>query len=115
MVTTDELRRMALELPEAEEHDHWDKPSYRVRGKIFAVEQPDGVTALLKMSLEEREINVSLAPDVFQVPEKYAKLAYVFVRLDRIERDEFRSLLIGAWKQVAPKSLVKRFLDSAPL
>lgn len=110
MVTTDELRRLALELPEAEEHAHWDKPSYRVRGKIFAVEQPDGVTALLKMSLEEREISVSAAPDVFKVPEKYAKLAYVFVRLDRIERDELRALLAGAWMQVAPKSLVKRFV-----
>ncbi len=108
MVTTDELRRLALELPDAEEHPHWDKPSYRVRGKIFAVEQPDGVTALLKMSLEEREAQVTLAPDVFSVPEKYARLAYVYVRLDRVDREELRALLAGAWKQVAPKSLLKR-------
>ncbi|MFB9278116.1 MmcQ/YjbR family DNA-binding protein [Cohnella cellulosilytica] len=114
MVTTDELRRLALELPEAEEQMHWDKPSYRVRGKIFAVEQPDGVTALLKMSLEEREAQVTLAPDIFGIPEKYATLAYVFVRLDRIERDELRSLLVGAWKQVAPKSLLKRLPDDIP-
>ncbi len=109
MVTNDELRQLALELPEAEEHPHWDKPSYRVRGKIFAVEQPDGATALLKMSLEEREAQVTLAPDIFSVPEKYATLAYVFVRLDRIDRDELRSLLAAAWREVAPKTLVKSY------
>ncbi|KRF20055.1 hypothetical protein ASG93_31665 [Paenibacillus sp. Soil787] len=43
MVTADEIRSIALSLPETEEHDHWEKPSFRVRSKIYAVIQPDGV------------------------------------------------------------------------
>lgn len=37
MVTADEVRSLALSLPGAEEHEHWGKPSFRVRNKIFAV------------------------------------------------------------------------------
>src|SRR5919204_64733 len=36
MVTGDEVRRIALALPEAVEQDHHGRPSFRVGGKIFA-------------------------------------------------------------------------------
>ena len=36
MVSADEARRIALALPDAVELDHHGKPSFRVRGKIFA-------------------------------------------------------------------------------
>jgi hypothetical protein len=36
MVSADQARRIALALPDAVELDHHGKPSFRVRGKIFA-------------------------------------------------------------------------------
>ncbi|HEV3460901.1 MAG TPA: MmcQ/YjbR family DNA-binding protein [Candidatus Dormibacteraeota bacterium] len=36
MTTVRQLRRIALWLPEATEQDHHGRPSFRVRGKIFA-------------------------------------------------------------------------------
>ncbi len=36
MITTDEARRLALELPDTIEQDHHGRPSFRVAGRIFA-------------------------------------------------------------------------------
>jgi hypothetical protein len=36
MPSRDDARRIALALPEATEQDHHGRPSFRVRGKIFA-------------------------------------------------------------------------------
>ena len=35
---TDRLQRICLALPETEERETWDIPTYRIRGKIFALE-----------------------------------------------------------------------------
>jgi hypothetical protein len=35
-MTTDEARRLALSLPETVEQDHHGRPSFRVKGRIFA-------------------------------------------------------------------------------
>jgi hypothetical protein len=36
MISTEEARRLALELPDAVEQDHHGRPSFRVSGRIFA-------------------------------------------------------------------------------
>ena len=35
-MTQDDIRALALSLPLAEEHPHFDRASFRVKGKIFA-------------------------------------------------------------------------------
>jgi hypothetical protein len=44
----DIVRPLALKMPEAEEAAHFDFPSFRVRGKIFATAQPNRPLAMLK-------------------------------------------------------------------
>jgi hypothetical protein len=36
MLTADDARRLALALPDAVEQDHHGRPSFRIKGKIFA-------------------------------------------------------------------------------
>jgi hypothetical protein len=36
MLDSQTVRELALALPQAEEHDHHGRPSFRVTGKIFA-------------------------------------------------------------------------------
>lgn len=105
MVTINEVRTIALSLPETEEKLHQGKVSFRVRNKIFAVIQPDGVTVTIKTTMEERTAYTSMAPDTFKLPESFAHLAYMNIRLDRVEPDEFRDLLMQAWKYTAPKTI----------
>ena len=37
----EQLRRICLALPEAVEQETWEMPTFRIRGKIFAMAQPD--------------------------------------------------------------------------
>jgi Uncharacterized protein conserved in bacteria len=109
--TTDELREWALSLPEAVEEGHWGKRSYRVRGKIFAVEREDGVTVLLKTTKEQREADTTLAPHIFRIPETFSHLAFILVRMDLIDRDERAGRIEKAWRLAAPKSFAKLYPD----
>jgi hypothetical protein len=109
MVVVEEVRTLSLSLPGVKEHDHWGKPSFRIRNKIFAVIQPDGVSLLLKTTKEERAACTTLAPDIFLMPDSFTNLAYMIVRLDRIDPSELRDLLVHAWKLVAPKKLLTEY------
>lgn len=108
-ITIDEVRMLALSLPETNEEKHWGKPSFRVRGKIYAVIQEDGVTVVVKTTEDERLANTTMAPDIYSLPDSFQNLNYMKVRMDRIPRDEFRSVLIQAWRLVAPKRVVATF------
>lgn len=56
-----EARRLALSLPEATEEPHFDKASFRVRGRIFATVPPDGHH--LHVLVDEDEAHAAVADD----------------------------------------------------
>lgn len=109
MITEADVRSLALALPEAEEHGHFDKPSFRVRNKIFAVIQPDGVSLLVKATRENIVALTGSEPNVYSTPPNFAHLNYMLVRLDRIEPTELSHLLEHAWRCVAPKRLAAQY------
>ena len=65
MVTTKDIRKIALSLPETEEREHWQRPSYRVKSKIFATLWETEQRAVLKLTLELRTTPVASDPDTF--------------------------------------------------
>ena len=59
-MTGDDLRRMAMRLPEVEEKVTWEVDiTFRVRDKIFAVMGQDGETASVKATLEVQQALVA--------------------------------------------------------
>jgi YjbR len=53
-MTANDFRKMALALPETEEHSHMNHPDFRVAGKIFAtLGYPDKTRGMVKLSPEE--------------------------------------------------------------
>jgi len=108
-ITIDDVRQMALSLPKTEEADHWDKPSFRVNGKIYAVIHKDGVSVVIKTTRDEREALTTLEPDIYSVPPNFQRLNYMVVNTKRIGTDEFRSVLVHAWRLVAPKRIIKAY------
>ncbi|GIP38365.1 hypothetical protein J31TS4_16450 [Paenibacillus sp. J31TS4] len=107
MVTTDEIRSLALSLPGTEERDHGGKPSFRVRNKIFAVLPQDGLSLVVKTTKDDRFLYTTMAPDIYLVPDSFEHLAFMVVRMDRVDPEECRELLIQAWKRVSPKKIVQ--------
>ena len=106
MSDVDSLRRIALSLPEAYEQDHFGGPSFRVAKKIFASCSPEGKRATLKLDRDQQMILFDLRPETFS-PAVWGALVWTYVELDRIDDDELADLLKRAWRQVAPKALLK--------
>ena len=65
-MTADDFRAIALSFPGAEERAHMHHPDFRVRGKIFAtLGYPDAAHGMVKLTPDDQEIFMKLAPDVF--------------------------------------------------
>lgn len=104
-VTPDDVRELALALPEVEEGRSWEMPSFKVRKRALAYLREDGETLSLKVDMLEREALVADPSGAFFITPHYEKYPYVVVRLARVEREELRELLIEAWLREAPKRL----------
>jgi hypothetical protein len=110
-VDVDGLRALALALPETEEQDHFGRPSFRVRGKIFATVLAgtgDGAHVNLTLPREEHEALVASDPAVFGTV-TWGKLIRTSVLLAAVEAEELGELVEEAWRKVAPKRLVAAF------
>lgn len=112
MSTPEDVRTAALALPEAEEHPHWDRPSFRVRGKIFATLREDENRAVLKLPLAEQSALTALQPAVFSIA-PWGHQGWTFVELPSLTPDELQSLIASAWGNVAPKRVVAAFFSSS--
>ena len=109
MASWEDVRALALALPEVEEGTSWRKLSFRVHGKWFAGESPHEEGALvLRCDSEERPLMLASQPDVFWVTPHYHDPRYVLVRVEAIARDELAERLADAWALAAPKRLRAR-------
>jgi hypothetical protein len=55
MVDLETARNYCLKLPEAEEYDHFGKPAYRVKKKIFATLWLEEKRAVMKLSPADQD------------------------------------------------------------
>jgi hypothetical protein len=86
------------------------RPDFRVGGKIFAtLGYPDEHWAMVKLSPKEQERLVRSYPDVFS-PSKgaWGRKGSTSVRLKAATAPMMREALVAAWRNTAPKKLVKR-------
>jgi len=111
MVTAAELRELALGLPGAQERETWGHPTFRVRDKIFAsmYEGDDGAIATVKASPEEQTVLVGADPATFGPASHVGRYGWTTIRLDRVDPDELRELVVEAWRRTAPKRAVATF------
>ncbi len=104
----DEFRAIALALPEAVEEPHLERPSFRVRKRIFATLRPGEGLAVLKLSRAAQDALVAATPQTFsRTP--WADQGWTSVNLRRADAAELRELVAEAWAEVAPKRLVAAF------
>ncbi len=100
------LRRLCLALPEAEERETWDTPTFRVRGKIFCLVAEGGTSCWVKAPRGSAELLVEAAPERFFRPPYLGGKGWVGVRLDAdAEPAELEALVRRSYGLVAPKRL----------
>ncbi len=108
-MTAKDFRQIALSLPETEERAHMDHPDFRVAGKIFAtLGYPDKSCGMVKLSPEDQHYFAKDYPGAF-VPVKgaWGRRGATSVHLKAAKKDILRKALEAAWRNTAPRRLVK--------
>jgi len=111
--TFDDVREIALSMPEVSETTSWGMPTFKAVKTTFAVEphpRPDVEPSSLgvPMSFEERARQLASRPDVYYLTDHWAKYPGVLVRLTSIERDELREILSAAWHYAMERGSAKK-------
>jgi hypothetical protein len=106
MVTIDDVRALALQLPRAYEALVRDRVKFRVGRIVFLAFARDETMMGFAFPKEERDGLVAAEPHKFLLP-RSSDLRYnwVVVRLAAIDAPEMRELVVDAWRMVVPKRL----------
>ena len=112
MTTFEDVRRISLSLPEAEERITWEVDiTFRVRDKIFVLMGTDERGASIKTSLEEQAALISAFPDGAHVAAYTGRFGWVDVDFGAIPDEVLRETIEGAWARTAPKKLAAAWRD----
>ena len=97
------VREIAQTFPGAEESTSYGTPACKVRGKLFARQHQDGESLVIPVDFEARDEMMTTSPDKFYITDHYLNYPYVLVRMAKVNADELRDLLTGAWRRVGGK------------
>lgn len=109
MATEDDVRRLALALPETSERPWHGTPGFRVRDRSFARIRDDGLVVVFVADLDEKEALLLSAPEAFTTTPHYDGWPTVLVRLEGVELDELEEVLTESWRLKAPTRLRAAF------
>jgi hypothetical protein len=113
MVTTEDIRRVALALPRTEEHLIRDRVKFRVGQIVYVALSRDETTMGFGFPKEERAAMVAAEPAKFFMP-RASDLRYNWleVRLSAIDEQEMRELVCDAWRMVVPKKVAREHFSA---
>jgi hypothetical protein len=128
MANWEDVRRLALSLPETSEGVSYGNASWRVRDKTFVWERPlrqsdlralgdsapDGPILGARVEhLVAKEALLANDPDVFFTTPHFDGYPAVLVRLDSITVEDLEEVIVEAWLSRAPKRLAQEYVDKS--
>ena len=130
MADWDDVRRIALALPETAERAG-RSTQWRVKDTLFVWDRPLGKkdhadlgsgappddAPILGARVADEGVKQALIaddPDVYFTIPHFDGYPAILVRLDRIDIDELTELITEAWLLRAPKRVAKAYLDETP-
>jgi hypothetical protein len=117
MVTGEDVRAIALSLPDAyEQASHGGQPSFRTKPRMFAWirDDPEALVVWVESEEETRAL-VASEPKKFFTTSHYDGYPMVLVNMKAVMRDEAAELITESWRLRAPKKLVKEWdADHSP-
>jgi len=107
-MTADEFREIALSFPGAEERSHMQHPDFRVGGKIFATLGPDLDWGMAKLDPTQQQEFLRIDPAAFKpAAGAWGVRGATIITLADADEDTVRQALNAAWRNTAPKSLLR--------
>lgn len=126
MASWDDVRRIALVLPEATEQDLHGLASWRVRGKLFVWERPLRESDLRALGeraptgpilgarvehLGAKEALIADDPEVFFTTPHFDGHPAVLVLIERAALDVLEEVIVEAWLARAPRPLAREYAE----
>lgn len=113
MATPDDVRDLALSLPETVEKPSYGTPGFRVKDKLFARIHQDGVSLVLRCDRAQREAMHVAEPAKFYWTPHYENYDAILVALAEVGREELASLLEMSWFYMAPPRVAAAYEASS--
>ena len=114
MSTLETLRNLALSFPETSEEPHFEKTSFRVRGKIFATFDGINNRTCVKLSeLDQDVFSLSYRTVVYPVDNKWGKRGWTMIEMEKVSAEFFTEVLTTAYCEVAPSKYRKLLRPSS--
>jgi hypothetical protein len=115
MTTIEAVRELALSLPRSYEALVRDRVKFRVGRIVYLSFSRDETLMGFAFLKEEREALVASEPHKFMLPRpSEMRWHWVVGRLEAIDDDEMRELVIDAWRMVVPKRVAAEHLGEDP-
>lgn len=109
-VTIDDARAIAETLPRSYEAVVRGSVRFRVGSIVYAAFSADDTIMGFAFPKEEREALIESEPHKFLMPRpSEMRYRWVCVRLDAIDLDELRELLVDAWRMCVPKKVAAAY------
>jgi hypothetical protein len=113
VVTASDVRRIARSLPRTDERLVHDQVKFRVGRLVYIALTRDETTMGFAFPREERADLVASQPEKFFMPTASdMRYNWVRARLDSLDHDELRELVVDAWTMVVPKSVAAAYFES---
>ncbi|MDT5298286.1 MAG: hypothetical protein QOG79_1528 [Mycobacterium sp.] len=104
VISVDDVRRIVSPLPRSYEVVVRDQIKFRVGRIVYLAFSRDETVLGCAFPKEERAAMVAAEPDKFMLPRTSdMRYNWIHVRLDAIELDELRELVIDGWRMCVPK------------
>src|SRR5947207_14570885 len=114
MATIEGVRELASSLPRSYEALVRDRVKFRVGRIVYLAFSRDETLLGFAFPKEERDALIASDPGKFLMPPPAdQRYNWVVVRLDAIDRQEMREIVLDAWRMVVPKRVAATFDDAA--
>jgi len=116
VATEDDVRRIALSLPDTVEKPWYNTPGFRVKDKGFLRirSEAEGGLVVFVESLEDKEALLASDGEKFFTTPHYDGHPTVLVNLPAVEVEELTELITDSWLVKAPTRVRKAFLADHP-
>jgi hypothetical protein len=113
-VTWETLCGLGCKLPDVAEGVWYRTPALGVRGRFFVRLKEDGLSVAFRLgSVEEQEFLTQSRGGIYYITDHYRGHRAVLARLGALSVSQCRERLEGAWRVVAPRTLVKKLDGSS--
>jgi hypothetical protein len=104
VVTIDQVRAVVSALPRSYEVLVRDRVKFRVGRLVYLAFARDESMMGFAFPKEERDGLIASEPDKFLMPKPSdRRYNWVVVRLDKLDEEEMREIVLDAWRMVVPK------------